>query len=219
MEEFRAWMVDTWNATGPFRLFLWEQREWLFSGIGATAVTGGVAVVTRRKREPQISNDINHIGEMIERLVDRTKNDPTATPALMQRLLDIRTTDPALFQLRLQQLLDDTPTENSVEQSVPFSALSKPAPPKLELKKPTEAERLAFDKQYLELMKKVPLQRDGDEKLMLCLLSTSVLDPPASSAPPPSRSRVGVPILMIGLFIGSFLAIRLAASAIERLFL
>lgn len=176
MEDW-TWVSSTWNATEPFRIFLWEQREWLFSGIGATAITASIALISRRNREPRKPDDLH---QLLEAIVQQSNRVDTS------------------------------------QQPLHFaSGGSKPAPPKLELKTPTEAERLVFDQEYQELMKNVrSLMKDKDDRTVLRLYS-SMPEPLAS--PPPSRAKFGTAIFLVVLFTASFLAIRLTAFVVEAL--
>ena len=177
MEDYWAWVSDTWNATAPFRVFLWEQREWLFSGIGATAITASIALISRRNREFRKPDDLH---QLLEAIVQQSTHVDTS------------------------------------QQPLHFaSGGSKPAPPKLELKTPTEAERLAFDREYQELMKNVSeLAKENDDRRVSRLYS-SMPEPLASL--PPSRAKFGTAIFLVLLFTASFLAIRLTAFVVETL--
>ena len=171
MEEIWAWASDAWSATGGFRTFLWDERGWLFSGIGASAVTGVVALISRRKRAVAVLDF-----------------DPQELPE-----------DP------------DLPTKQAEQQLMEFlSTGSRPTPsaPKFDLLKPTDAERLLHDKNYQELLRNIPRPNAG-----VCL-DSSRPDPLASFDD--RRRRSPSLVLLIAIFVGSFLVIGLAMFGFGR---
>uniref|UniRef100_UPI003F49997B hypothetical protein n=1 Tax=Ensifer adhaerens TaxID=106592 RepID=UPI003F49997B len=231
MDGVWIWITDIWSATGSFRDLLWKEREWLFSGIGATAIAAGFAFIGRRKREPvdDLLRTVNHIASLPK---EASHSDPavvlTQILALAEKMRTGQDTpgpgqqeqsnfasvqsDPRLLIEQFLRSVDkekDGLDQPSSQQQFPShfvpTSSAQPHSSNFVLLKPTEAERIQHDKNHRELLEEILKQPQP------CM---APLPRPLAA---PAAARHGTLAILALLFVGSLLAIRFALYAIGGL--